>query len=84
MHLRHARYLTFTLAGATVVSNGVYLFYLMQHHMVRLWSGVNGVLLGLFMLSWSATLAARGGYWSALAISLIGAFNIAVGFLFFL
>ena len=54
MQLKHARYLTFTLAACAVASNSLYLYYLMQHSMLRWWSGINGLLLGFFMLSWSA------------------------------
>ncbi len=81
--LRYARYLTFALAACTVISNGLYLYYLIDHPMVRVWSGINGVLLGLFMVSWSVVMARSGGRRGAVAISLIGIFNVVVGFLFF-
>ena len=83
MQVRLASTVTFTLAACTIASNLVYLYYLTQHHMVRVWSGVNGVLLGLFMLSWSVLSMQRGGRWTALAIAVIGGLNLAVGLLFF-
>ncbi len=81
--LKYARYLTFALAACTIASNSLYLYYLTQHSLVRWWSGVNGLLLGLFMLSWSAVMAARGSRWGSLTIAAIGVLNLAVGFLFF-
>ncbi len=81
--LKYARYVTFALAACTIVSDSVYLYYLTQHSMIRVWSGVNAALLGLFMLSWSVILT-RSARWGALAIAAIGVLNLAVGFLFFL
>jgi hypothetical protein len=83
MQLRPASYVTFALAACTIVSDSLYLYYLTQHHMVRIWSGVNSILLGLFMLSWSVLMMQRGGRWTALAITVIGTLNVAVGLLFF-
>jgi hypothetical protein len=84
MQIGFARTMTFALAAATIASNGFYLYYLVHHHMSRFWSGVNGVLLGFFMLSWSVLMMGRGGRWGALGIALIGGLNLAVGFVFFL
>jgi hypothetical protein len=76
--------MTFVLAGCTIASDAAYLYYLTQHSMVRFWSGVNSLLLGLFMLSWSILMMERGGRWSAAAIAAIGGLNVAVGLLFFM
>jgi hypothetical protein len=83
MQQRFARYLTFSLAACTVVSNVAYLVYLRSHSMVRTWSGINGVLLGLFFFAWALTLLNGKSRWGALAIALIGALNVTVGLLFF-
>lgn len=84
MQQRYVRYLTFGLAACTVVSNVAYLIYLHEHSMVRAWSGINGVLLGVFFLGWALLTLERKGRWTALAIALIGALNLTAGFLFFL
>ena len=85
MQQRSARFVTFALAACTVVSNVAYLIYLREHHMVRIWSGINGVLLGLFFFGWALFQIGRNDRrWVALAIALIGALNVTVGFLFFL
>jgi hypothetical protein len=83
IQLKYAKYLTFALAACTVASNSAYLFYLSNHHMVRYWSGFNGILLGLFMGGWSAMLALAGNRWASGVIAAIGLFNLAVGVLFF-
>ena len=83
--VRLVRYLTFVLAACVIFSNGLYLFYLNSgHHMVRYWSGMNGGLLGFFMLSWAILMRAKGDRWAAAAILVIGLLNLAVGLLFFL
>ena len=85
MPLRLFRYLTFVFAAFVVVSDGIYLFYLHSgHHMLRVWSGTNSVLLGLFMSSWGMLMYAKGDRWAAATILVIGAFNLVVGVLFFL
>ena len=55
----------------------------MQHSMIPWSSGVNAMLLGLFMLSGSTVLVMRGSRWGSLSIAAIGILNLAVGFLFF-
>ena len=85
MHLRLLRFLTFVLAAGVILSDGLYLYYLNSgHHMVRYWSGTNGVLLGLFMVSWAMLMQAKGDRWGAAMILIVGLFNLVVGFLFFL
>lgn len=82
---RLARYSTYALAAATVVSDAVYLLYLRGHSMSRLWSGINAELLGLFMLAWAMTIVARGRHrWGSPVVAVIGLLNMAVGILFFL
>lgn len=82
--LRYARVLAFTLAACTAASNGLYLYYLSTHSMVRWWSGMNALILGLFMLSLSAVYSFSGSRSGSLAIAAIGLLNLGVGFLFFL
>ncbi len=84
MASKHARYLTFGLAAAIAISNAVYLVYLRDHPMVRSWSGANAVLLGLFMLAWSAWVLRRQSRSAGVAIGAIGVLNLGVGALFFL
>ncbi len=85
MQLRLVRSLTFVLAACVILSDGLYLYYLNSgHHMVRYWSGTNGVLLGLFMVSWAMLMQAKGDRWAAGMILIIGLFNLVVGLLFFL
>lgn len=81
--LKYARHLTFALAACTIASNSVYLYYLTQHSLVRAWSGANALLLGFFMLSWSARMFFSSSRWGSLAIGGIGLLNLAVGLLFF-
>ena len=83
MGLKHARQMTFALAGATAISDAVYLIYLRHHHMVRAWSGANSVLLGLFMLAWSILMVAPRNRWASIAIGCIGIGNLVVGSAFF-
>jgi hypothetical protein len=81
---RLVRYLTYILAAFTILSDGLYLFYLYSgHHMLRHWSGINSSLLGLFMVSWAALMRTRGDRWSAAVILVIGLLNLTVGVLFF-
>ena len=85
MHLKLVRYLTFFLAACVIVNDGLYLFYLNSgHHMLRYWSGTSSALWGLFMVSLSMLMRAKGGRWVAAMIVVIGLLNLAVGFLFFL
>ena len=83
MQQRLTRYLTFGLAFCTVASNVAYLVYIRSHSMVRAWSGINAVLLGLFFFGWALLMLKRKGRSPALAIGLIGALNLAAGVLFF-
>ena len=85
MQRRLVRYLTFFLAACVIVNDGLYLFYLNSgHHMVRYWSGTSSTLLGLFIVSLSMLMRAKGGRWVAAIILVIGLLNLAVGLLFFL
>jgi hypothetical protein len=52
--------------------------------MLRYWSGTSSALLGLFMVSLSMLMRAKGGRWVAAMIVVIGLLNLAVGFVFFL
>lgn len=83
MQQRQVRYLTFSLAACTVISNVAYLIYLRGHSMLRAWSGINAILLGVFFLCWAVLLFERRHRWVVLGIALIGAFNVGVGLLFF-
>ena len=81
--VKPAKYATYALAAVTVVSDVAYLIYLRHHHLSRPWSGINAELLGLFMLTWSVTTAARGMRWGRAVIAAVGLLNMAVGILFF-
>jgi hypothetical protein len=82
---RLLRYLNYFLAACVVLSDGLYLFYLESgHHMARYWSGVNSILLGLFLLSLAMLMKAKEWRWIAATILVIGFVNLAVGVLFFL
>jgi drug/metabolite transporter superfamily protein YnfA len=85
VRLKSVRYLTFFLAACVIVNDGLYLFYLNSgHHMVRYWSGTSSALLGLFIVSLSMLMRAKGGRWVAAMFLVIGLLNLGVGFLFFL
>jgi hypothetical protein len=85
VRLRLLRYLNYFLAACVVLSDGLYLCYLESgHHMARYWSGLNSILLGLFMLSLAMLMKAKEWRWIAATILVIGFVNLAVGVLFFL
>jgi hypothetical protein len=85
VRLKLVQYLTFFLSACVIVSNSLYLFYLNSgHHMLRYWSATSSALLGLFMVSLSTLMRAKGGRWVAAMILVIGLLNLAVGFLFLL
>ena len=80
---KYARPLTFALAGATAISDAVYLVYLRHHHLVRAWSGANSVLLGLFMLALSISAIGPRSRWAGIASAGVGIANVVVGGAFF-
>ena len=82
--LRFPKWSTYALAGVTVISDVAYLVYLRHHPLSRPWSGINAELLGLLMLTWSVTTAARGMRWGSAVIAAVGLLNMAVGIRFFL
>ena len=84
MATRMLQYLNYFLAVCTIASSGLYLFYLNSHHMVRAWSGINSLLLGLFMASCAVREQAKGGRWSIALFAVASLLNVAVGLLFFL
>ena len=78
------RYLNYFLAACTIASSSLYLFYLKSHDMVRAWSGINSLLLGLFMASCAVLEKTRGGRWSVGLFVVASLLNVAAALLFFL
>jgi hypothetical protein len=84
MTTRIVQYLNYFLAVCTIASSCAYLFYLNSHHMVRAWSGINSLLLGLFMASCAVREQAKGGRWSIALFAVASLLNVAGALLFFL
>ena len=82
---RAVRYLNYLLTACVVLSSGLYLFYLKSGHpLSRAWSGMNALLLGLFMVSCGVLDRARGGRWSVVLFMVAATVNVAAALLFFL
>ena len=84
MSSRVVRYLNYLLAVCTIANSSLYLFYLKSHHMVRAWSGISSLLLGLFMASCGVLEKTRGGRWTVALFVVASVLNVAAALLFFL
>jgi len=84
MPSRIVRYLNYSLAACTIANSSLYLFYLKSNHMVRAWSGISSLLLGLFMASCGVLEKTRGGRWSVALFTVASLLNLGAALLFFL
>ena len=84
MTSRIVRYLNYSLAACTIANSSLYLFYLKSNHMVRAWSGISSLLLGLFMASCGVLEKTRGGRWSVALFVVASLLNLGAALLFFL